>query len=289
VVKELSRDVEYGTYNMFKDFTVENPVFSPDDGGTVRLNIEGMIVEWDGKNEQEKSVENGVYYIHVECKDEYGFVHSVTKDVTVLTNSVKMQVRIYSSAGEIVKIIPVDMTYTATDDIIKIVPEPPQAFVPGDNNQVNYVQIIYNGQTILWDGTNDFGTIVGNGVYTVQIVNVNTKGYKIVAASNLTVLHNGYEILSNIRIIPNPIDLAQYRILTIRYDAMAGTRIKAKLYNIAGELIKTLEPAAGALEIRWNIMEFDKPLPAGVYVVVIEARSNNGMTKNAVEKFTMIR
>jgi flagellar hook assembly protein FlgD len=274
---------------MLTDFTVENSVFSPDDGGKAIINIQGMLVEWDGTNEQEKNVENGVYYIHVESKDEFGFVHSVTKDVTVLTNSVKMQVRIYSSAGEIVKILPVDMAAVAASETIRIIPEPPQAFVPGDNNQVNYVQIIYGGQTILWDGTNDFGNIVGNGVYTVQIVNVDIKGYKTVASSSITVLHNGYEILSNIRIIPNPIDLSQYKVLTIRYDAMAGTRIKAKLYNIAGELIKTLEPQAGYSEIKWNIMEFDKPLPAGVYVVVIEARSADGMTKNAVEKFTMIR
>jgi flagellar hook assembly protein FlgD len=278
-----------GTYDIVDNFEIENQVFSPDNGQSVKIIIEGKVYSWDGYNQLGSPVENGVYYIHVEAMDKSGFVHSVTKDVTVLTNSVKIQIRVYNSAGEIVKTIPAAVSLTKTGaNVVKIVPEPPEAFVPNETVQ-NYVEIHYMGQVIKWDGTNDLGTVVDNGLYTIQVVNIDESGTLTVAKADVTVLHQGFEVVNNVRIIPNPIDVRKNAILTIRYDAIAGTKVKAKIYNVAGELVKVAENGDNTNEIQWNMRDTDKRIVQGLYIVVLEARTGNGLSKTVISKFTIVR
>jgi len=284
---EKVRDIiNTSTLDIAKDFEVDVPTFNPDDGGKVTIKVSGNFYEWDGKNNQGTKVGNGVYYIKVETTDIYGFTHMVVKDVTVLANNSKLQMRIFNSAGEIVKTLPVTVTAPYGTTEIKVIPESPKPFVPGDDP---YAEIIYNGETIKWDGTNNFGRIVDSGAYVLQIVNIDENGYRVIAQANITVLHDGYQVISDIKIVPNPMDMKKTSVVSFKYTVTAGTKVTVRLYNINGEIVKTLSDPTGTGEIKWDISAERTPYATGLYVCVIEAQATNGITKREIDKFFLKR
>ncbi len=279
-----------GAYDMIQDFTVENSVFSPDDGTKAILHINGNIYEWDGKNNQGDNVENGVYYIKVEVTDKYGFVHIETRDVTVLTNGLTTELRVFNSAGEVVKVIPVDGITDYGSDSLSVTPAPPSAFSPGDGSggsgSQNFAEITYMGTAVQWDGTNENGTMVGNGVYVIQLVGIDSKGSKTIAQTDITVLHNGYEVVNNVKVIPNPANAMSDKVVIIRYNIMKNATVRVKVYNIAGELVKRMDDYNGIGEVSWQI---DETVASGVYAAVIYARTDKGMSKTVVQKLVILR
>ncbi|MFP4465979.1 MAG: hypothetical protein ACLFP1_02905, partial [Candidatus Goldiibacteriota bacterium] len=277
-----------GIWNFIKDFEVENPVFSPDDGGKAVFNIDGAVYEWDGKNTQGGDAENGKYYIHAEVKDKYGFVHSVIKEVMLLTNNVSTTVNIYNSAGELVKTIPVDTIGATGSDDMEIIPSAPDAFSPGEGDR-QYAEIHYMGEVVTWDGTNNSGMIVSNGVYMIELVNIDENGVKTVKTGDITVLHNGYEIFGNVRVLPNPVDLKQSRDVVFRFNAMENTEIYVKIYNMAGELITNIEALNGENEIRWRVLSDERKIASGLYIAVMFGVTDTGMQKREIIKFTIMR
>ena len=128
-----------------------------------------------------------------------------------------------------------------------------------------------------------------NGNYVLQIVNVDESGYKTIAQANITVLHNGYEIINNIKIIPNPMDTNKNDVMTFRYSVMAGTKVTIKIYNMAGELVKTLYDLNATGEIKWDISAENTAYVSGVYVCIVDAQASNGINKRRIEKFVLIR
>ena len=161
VVKHISSS---GAYEMVDNFTITSgSTFSPDDGSEVVIDVGGYIYKWNGKNDQGASVGNGVYYIKVVVKDDYGYEHISVDSVTVLTNNVKTEARIYNTAGELVKIIPVTSPVIKGSKTLTLDPAPPAAFYP-DEAGMNKLTIHYSDITLEWNGTNNNGLIVDNGV-----------------------------------------------------------------------------------------------------------------------------
>jgi flagellar hook assembly protein FlgD len=144
------------------------------------------------------------------------------------------------------------------------------------------------GQEIKWDGTNDPGQIVDNGVYTAAIVTTDKNAYTTVATAEITVLHDAYELLNNLRIIPNPVNNANNTVLHIKYDAVSGAKITAKIYNMAGELVKVLQDNTNAGEVVWDL-SVDRKIAGGLYVAVISAGTDSGMRKTIIGKFVILR
>lgn len=279
-----------GAYEMINNFTITSgSTFSHDDGSEVVIDAGGYIYKWDGKNDQGARVGNGVYYIKIVIKDDYGYEHISVESVTVLTNNVRTEARIYNTAGEIVKIIPVNSTIIKGSKTLKLDPEPPAAFYP-DEAGMNKLTIHYSGITLEWNGTNNNGFIVNNGVYHVQIVNVDINGYETVATANITVLRSGYEVINNVRVIPNPLNIEKTDRLLITFDAMAGTKVNARIYNLAGELIVDLDNSSAAPhELRWNLLTGVESISSGLYIAVIRAQTDTGLQKIITVKFTVIR
>jgi flagellar hook assembly protein FlgD len=277
-----------GAYSSIKDFTIDKTVFSPDDGSLAVINVDGYTFAWDGKNNQGAVVQNGLYYVKVETTDRFGYTHMQVKEVTVLTNGLTAELRIFNSAGEIVKIIPVEGLTDFGSKVLTVNPAPPEVFSPGQNTglegSVNYAELTYMGTTVQWDGTNENGTIVNNGVYVIQLVGIDGNGSKTVAQTDLTVMHSGYEVVNNVKIVPNPVNPLQTGSLVIRYDMMSNAKVTIKVYNVAGELVKTLEDYNAAGEVRW---ELNNKVSTGIYILVIYARTDTGMTKTIIEKLAV--
>jgi len=303
IVKVLA---ETGAYHIIEDFEIEHDVFSPDLGEDAVITVEGNIYTWDGTNNQGVITENGIYYVKVITQDKFGNQHVAVKDVTLLTNSITLEFRIYNSAGEVVKIIPVngvsqadlengtlDLTInhpflagspTGTSDENNV-------FTPGDTaGSEEYIEINFmSGRPpVIWNGTNNQNLIVENGVYTMQMVMVDANGYESIAQAQLTVLHNGYEVINNLKITPNPINALLTEQVVFTFDVQSNIEIKVKIYNIAGELIKQIEDR-DVTSIVWNMAEFGVQYASGVYIVVIEAVTDSGMQKTIIGKFVIVR
>jgi flagellar hook assembly protein FlgD len=279
VVRHLTKTY---TYNLVEKLTTNTKVFSPDKDDTLKIDIDGKIYEWDGKNNQGDKVGNGVYYIKVETTDNYDYTHIIVESVTLLTNNLTTQLRIYNSVGEIVKIIPIEGIYQCASSSITVSPEPGTAFVPGYGN---YAKIYYMDKEALWDGTNENGTVVNNGIYHIQLMVIDENGYKTVAQTYITVMHADYDVISDVQIIPNPFKPKVNNILTIKYKVNNNTKISIKVYNVAGELVKTLQDYNNTGEIKWEVTDSDTKLASGLYIMLIYAKTDNGLTKTVTKKF----
>lgn len=287
MVKHISST---GAYELTEELKITSgSTFTPDGDGEVVIDIGGYIYTWNGKNDQGATVENGVYYIKAVVKDDFGYEHISVDSVTLLTNSITTEARIYNTAGELVKVIPVLSSVTAGSNTLTLDPNPPAAFYPDEAGN-NKLTIYYSDIVLEWNGTNNNGTIVDNGVYYVQIVNVDANGYETVATANFTVLHNGYEVINNVKVVPNPLNIQNTDRLLITFDAMSGTKVVARIYNLAGELIVDLENSTSAPnELRWNLMTGVDNVSSGLYIAVIRARTETGLQKIITVKFTIIR
>ena len=282
-VKEITVS---GAYTIPDNFTITNSTFSPDDGGFAQISVDQTVVDWNGKNQHGTRVENGLYYVKVQITDTFGYSHTMVQSVTVLTNSSMKEFLVYNSAGEIVKHIPISYI-TGTGSTV-LTPNN-SVFSPGDGSGTNnYEEFTYMGQIVKWDGTDDKGDIVGNGVYRAVLATVDNNAYSAIAETSLTVLHDAYEVLTNIKVLPNPVNNASSTVLKIRYDVMNGTVVTVKVYNLAGELVKNLSDYNNSGEVQWDLSS-DRKIAAGLYVAVLYARTNSGMSKTAIVKFTIMR
>ena len=275
-----------GAYGIPDNFIINNSTFSPDDGGKAQIIVDQTIVYWDGTSDQNATVQNGIYYVKIEVLDKYGISHTLVQPVTVLTNSISAEFRIYNSAGEVVKTIPVKLASTGSS----VLTAGSQVFSPGTGNggALNTLDFTYMGQTIKWDGTNDENQIVGNGVYTASLVTTDKTGYTAVASTSITVLHDAYELIGNMRIIPNPVNNANNTIMHIKYDAVSGAKITGKIYNMAGELVRSLQDNTNAGELVWDLSS-DRQIAGGLYVAVIYCETDTGLRKTLIGKFVILR
>ena len=139
-----------------------------------------------------------------------------------------------------------------------------------------------------WDGTNENGTIVNNGVYYIQLLVIDENGYKTVAQTQITVMHAGYDVIGNVRIEPNPFRYKTNNVLTIKYKINNNTKVSIKVYNIAGELVKTLHDYNNAGEIKWEIKDSGNKIASGIYIMVIYAKTDKGQTETVILKFAII-
>ena len=72
--------------------------------GVVYVEVHGQqIAAWDGTNKNDDPVTNGKYYIKVDNIDPFGVVNSVSETVMVSRTIVKIEVKIYNEAGEVVR------------------------------------------------------------------------------------------------------------------------------------------------------------------------------------------
>lgn len=257
-------------------------VASPGSTGVVTL-------YWDGKNDNGMDVTPGVYYIKAEVTDNYGHVNSLTEEVTVLNTEQWVRLSIYNEAGELVA--------TLQDNTA------PSGPVMLDSDEVIYVgggaapaAFKYStGGTLLWDGKNSFGNLVSSGIYELQL-EVKTKdgNYEMVESRTITVIAaRAGAVLGDVKAYPDPytVQAAPAAPVTINWTNKEKGQVTIYIYNIAGELIKTiragLDSPAGA---QWDLtLSNGKYAAGGLYVIVVHARSGAGQAETKKIKFAVIQ
>lgn len=245
------------------------------------------IFYWTAITAQSQNAAQGVYYIKVEQTDSYGHVTSFIKNVTVVNSQEYIELNIYNGAGEIVRSIRKTGPVTdpklmlEIDDVIAIEST-------GSPVLIKYGQAM--GSVINWDGKNHEGKVVSTGSYEVQVI-IHTAAGETMSTKTIVVLREQKNYLDSLVIIPNPYSPASgYTPVVFRWTA--GTETGSafiKIYNIAGELVKTLtgkiEDPAG---LSWDTyITKGERAGTGLYICVLETRNTEGYTNRKVEKLAI--
>jgi len=252
---------------------------TPDSAG-----LGGTSIMWDAKNSQGQEVRQGVYYIKVESKDQYGHVSAFINEVTVFRVEEYVELNIFNSAGEIVRSIrqyksPVSEKLSLKVSELLII-----------NKDGSSIAIEYNqGEHIMWDGKNSRGRTVTSGTYEIQIVAHTSQGSRIEASKTVIVLNEGKKYMSDIVIAPNPVKREtgkpeMVRLIWTTETAETGT-MNIRIYNVAGELVSIINTTLESGEAAWNLRSRGgRKASAGPYVVVFEARNSEGYVERKMEK-----
>lgn len=245
---------------------------------------------WDIRNEQSQYVNNGVYYIKIQETDAYGHVNTVTKQVTVERSADELELNIYNSAGEIVRSIRQQSQVWTGSTIALIMPDA-LYLKPAGGNEIK-VQYTSNPlDTIVWDGRNGAGRLVGGGSYEIQVI-IKKNGVRIEVAKSVIIFTEDEQFIKEVKAYPNPLDLNAAGITFCwAQECPAGLpegRMTVRVYNISGELVRSVESGLETGSVVMDLAGKKSALPPGLYTCRFDGMSFSGRTNRAFCKFVII-
>ncbi|MCE5301287.1 MAG: hypothetical protein LLG37_10520 [Spirochaetia bacterium] len=260
-------------------------IITPDQEGTTQTSIN---IPWGGLNSAGQEVTPGLYYIKISTTDEFGHVNTVSKEVTILNSENKTLIKIYNSAGELVRIlekpgVPSGNISLGIEDVVQV------------GKDMNNITIEYApGSSIQWDGKNSNGVTVSSGVYEVQVEVQTAEGTSTVASKSVTVLSAGDKaLLTGVKAYPNPLTIADEldHDITIQWTAAEDGEAFISIYNMAGEKVDGFRTtlAAGVTGVKWTLKAADVKFSSSVYVIIIEAKAAGGSKQRVVVKSAVVR
>ncbi|HJT23910.1 MAG TPA: T9SS type A sorting domain-containing protein, partial [bacterium] len=251
--------------------------------GVVYVTVDGVqLATWDGTNQAGDPVSNGVYYVKVDNIDAENQVTSVSETVTVSRTIAKIQVNIYNESGEVVRHLfayaddPGNMNLgnvAFSGNVIQ-----PTLGTPTPNGTSRLTLTFPNGVTVTWDGTDDSGQIVTNGVYQVEVHWLDGKGEEEVVSHNVTVERGNSPSASGVVFAGPNILNGNSAGTTVGVDSALSLTLTASVYDVAGERVKN--PVTG--QTGGNRVTVDTSgLASGLYFVVVDLRDAQG---NLIQK-----
>lgn len=271
----------------------ETDVYKPDQGELViwipGINSigqsSGSQFTWDGKNTSMQPVTPGTYYIKTSLTDQFGHVNTVVDEVQLLRLKQFVRLSLYNTAGEVVAKI--DSMQLPSG---KILLECEDTLYIGNNAPASIFVYDDLGSTLQWDGKNSSGRLVDSGIYELRLEVKTEEGYaELVSVKSVTVLkEKGGELIGNVMAFPNPC-VAENGVITpmtINWSNKEPGSISAKVYNVAGELVRTitgkLDAPAG---LAWDLMtDKNNYAASGLYIILIQARNTAGETGHKTVK-----
>ncbi len=266
-VQELSQEV--------KSFSLAGATITSLEGKTYVMVGGQVIASWDGTDQAGDPVSNGVYYLQVASTDSYGVVTNVSQTVTVSRSIAQIQIDVYNEAGEVVKHLysyandpgngSLGQVQLSTGMIAPRVGTP----VPGGNNSVT---VMFNGTSVVWDGTGDTGLIVTNGVYLIEVHWTDGKGGEEVVSREV-IVQRGNNSITNGNAYAAPNILKGVSSTTVMVNSGTALTLTVSLYDTAGELVKRpMTGAAGSNQVNLDA----SGLASGLYLVMVDLTDGNG-------------
>lgn len=268
------------------DFTVKDPAFAPLAGQTAAIIVDGKTFLWNGSNDSGQQVSSGLYWVKVTTKDSYGNVTAFIHEVTVLAVANQYRLRVFNSAGELVRTLAVT-TFSSGTAPKRLLPDVSAIAFGPDPSSVAKVNFDLGGVSVAWNGLNDMGVRVQSGTYTVQLESESLGAASTIASTSVVVLNSGESVLNGGFILPNPVP-ASAASFTLRLPhSPAGTVVTARLYNVAGELIMT--SVNDMLPDRVNFDLGGRTVSGGLYLVAVTAKAPWGEVERKTFKMVMVR
>jgi len=121
-----------------------------------------------------------------------------------------------------------------------------------------------------WDGRNDAGVVVSNGMYYVEITANDGKGNQTVVTKSVNVLSAdgpgpGLVVAPNVLTAANPV--AAFTV------GVPGMTLRATLYTVAGEKVGTITGQAGTSSVKWDTLG----KASGLYIALVEVYDSSNM------------
>jgi len=249
------------------------------------INEGGSVFIWDAKSDRGQYVKTGVYYIKVEEQDGYGHTNVVIKEITVMKEEEYVEVRIFNSAGELVRVIREEKEVPekvelGVDNVIPIEKGGAEIIIKyGDEP----------GDSVKWDGKNSEGIAVSSGTYEVQVITKDEKGIRVQASKTVIVLSEGKEVIGEVKVYPNPVKKGKGEKARVRWEAKGEGEVRIYIYNAAGELVRKVEGKVELGELEWDLKTGSGAMASqGNYICVIEARSKEGYSQRKIIKISIL-
>ena len=278
----LGAVIEVGVYNSAGELVFQFPVQNlPGQGLDVELAPNGPITSlnssvtilvngqpvgtWNGVNADGTPVSNGQYYVKVDQSNS-GVVTSATQPIVVNRDLAHMTVNVYNEAGEIVAHL-LTQTTDAPGTVISSVSLSTDVVQPhGSGSDSQVVIKTGSGQVLaVWNGCNDQGQALAGGTYYIEIDDQTGVGDDSEITEPVAVLApsgNGGVMVAE----PNEVPLSQPLVLFTDNDTTSVT-LKVSVYDLDGELVKTLVGAPGSNQATWD----SSYVASGFYIARVSA------------------
>ena len=254
-------------------------LMTPNNEGAV-----GTLFTWDGTTNGQQPVASGSYYIKLQQVDTYNHVSVLIKQFSFLQEQQFVELLVYNSAGEIVydskqytNLAPTVVTLKLAD------------IIPVQKSGNNNIQVIYGPALtdyISWNGKNNDGDAVGSGTYEIKILSQTLEGTVVTASKTVVVLSEGSKYLDNIKAYPNP--YTGTGVLTFAWTSGETGIITIKIYNISGEMVRSLTGNLAAGTLTWDCKTGSGyNVSQGYYVAVLSATDSEGYVNYKTVKFAI--
>jgi len=245
-------------------------------GSTIEIYYGGVLIgTWDGSSNSGNPVTNGVYEIQLDSTSPLGVVTSVEQPATVNRKLSVVTANIYNSAGEIVR----TLYYTVdggTNSQMTNVNLSSEIMTLGSKTSggATILQIVVNTTgtpvTLTWDGTNNSATDVTSGTYEIELHWDDGEGQTSNITRSVIVVSGG--VSGTVVAEPNMLTNGQ-TLTTFNGAGIANAWVlNAKVYTIAGELVKSIPGSPGTPTTQWNALG----MASGVYIVAVQVQDANG-------------
>ena len=253
-------------------------LITPDD-----MSQTGTAFSWDGTTNAMQPAASGSYYIKIQQVDTYNHVSVLIKDFSVMQVEQYVELLVYNSAGEIV--YDYKQYTTAPNNVTLQLAD----IIPVQKSGNNNIQVVYGPgllDYINWNGLNNSGVAVGSGTYEVKIISRTIEGTEVTASKTVIVLSEGSKYLGDIKAYPNPYTGAGS--LTFAWTSSYPGRMTIRVYNISGELVRTLNGDLAAGTLPWDCTTAaGSAVSQGYYIAVLTSTDSEGYINQKMVKFVI--
>ena len=254
----------------------------------------GTTLSWDGTNNAGAPVSGGIYTLKAQIIDPFGQVTSLIHQVNVLPGGTQQLVRVYNSAGELVRQIQLSTPLAGASKLSVSSSSFALAINPATGAAMQPLKIDVTGGSGLvssqyWDGLNDHGLPVNSGTYTVQLVSVMGGQQTVADSRSIQVIKSAdsNNTLASAVVGPNPVG-PQAKQVFLSYDPLSleGREPRVELFNLAGEKVaQGADPTkSGKIEITGG-----RSLSGGIYLCRFELLSEGELYQARMIKVAVIR
>ncbi len=140
---------------------------------------------------------------------------------------------------------------------------------------------------VQWNGSNEAGKVLVNGVYFVQAISINRINEQTIVTKAITLERPTLNIIQAMRLAPNP---AKDQVAIWVKTPYAGMDVNVQVYTVAGELVARVHLGQREM-VQWNIVNSrGEQLADGIYLMVVLARDPlSGQVERKVQKLAVLR
>ncbi len=246
-------------------------------GSTILIYYNGSLIgTWDGSNNSGNPVTNGTYQIKVSSTSTAGVVTSVSQQAVVNRQLSNITANIFNSSGELVRtlynVVSDSFNSQMTNVNLSSSVISPGSVLSGNSGGLT-ITVITSGTpvTLTWDGTNNSATMVTPGSYTIQLNWDNGQSTTDISRTVLVIPASGSTGVAMAR--PNVLEPSQTMITTFDGSGIPNAySVNAKVYTIAGQLVKPIQGTPGATSAQWDA----SGMASGIYFAVVDVLNANG-------------